>query len=350
MPPDHFAVPPAEEQLRFLQNVQRLLTEGQFVSSYKYALLHALTDLAVLKGDETGRPLVLSLREIVERMAEIYWPQASPFDGSNVLCQSTANAPSLLEDLHAVRLERGASFSDLTGSGQPWGKVLSRGIRTVGREPVRRLQRIGPEEVHFLYDRRPGGHITLRPGVAFCLRSFRGLVTDLVQSAWVRFIRRRNPQLEPGPRDLHAFLFGSSRTSTAEIRKELLELQQGRCFYCGRSAGSGEVDHFVPWSLYPNDRRPNLVLADSVCNANKSDMLAAEPHLERWVERLAANRGLSTDSRGGEGVNDPVGLCRGVARWAYAAAARSGAHVWIERGSTEPLGDVWRTLLIDSNS
>jgi hypothetical protein len=31
-----------------------LLAEGLFVASYKFALIHALADLAVLKGDDSG--------------------------------------------------------------------------------------------------------------------------------------------------------------------------------------------------------------------------------------------------------------------------------------------------------
>ena len=42
-------VPSPQEQVEFLQNVQRLLTDGLFVASYKFALLRALADLAVLK-------------------------------------------------------------------------------------------------------------------------------------------------------------------------------------------------------------------------------------------------------------------------------------------------------------
>lgn len=48
--------PTPEEQVRFLRNVQRLLAEGQFTASYKFALVHALADLAVLRGDDTGAP------------------------------------------------------------------------------------------------------------------------------------------------------------------------------------------------------------------------------------------------------------------------------------------------------
>jgi hypothetical protein len=42
------AVLSADEQLAFLRQLQRLLDEGSFVASYKYALLHAIADLCVL--------------------------------------------------------------------------------------------------------------------------------------------------------------------------------------------------------------------------------------------------------------------------------------------------------------
>ena len=40
--------------------LQRILSEGNFVATYKYALLQALADLAVLKGDDSGAPLPLA--------------------------------------------------------------------------------------------------------------------------------------------------------------------------------------------------------------------------------------------------------------------------------------------------
>jgi hypothetical protein len=44
--------PPTEtDQLQFLKNIQRLLNEGSFVASYKFALLHALADLARCNND-----------------------------------------------------------------------------------------------------------------------------------------------------------------------------------------------------------------------------------------------------------------------------------------------------------
>lgn len=49
--------PTAEAQIQFVVNVQRLLDEGLFTASYKFALLLALADLSVEHGDESGAPL-----------------------------------------------------------------------------------------------------------------------------------------------------------------------------------------------------------------------------------------------------------------------------------------------------
>jgi len=72
--------PTPEQQVAFLRNVQRLLGEGLFVASYKFALLHALADLAVIKGDDSGATLDLDTRDIAEKFIELYWRQCRPFE------------------------------------------------------------------------------------------------------------------------------------------------------------------------------------------------------------------------------------------------------------------------------
>jgi hypothetical protein len=57
----------------------------------------------------------------------------------------------------------------------------------------------------------------------------------------------------------------------------------------GRRVDSGEIDHFAPWSRYPRDLAHNLVLAHKVCNRQKSDLLAAETHLDEWLLRNEAH-------------------------------------------------------------
>src|SRR5580704_3746543 len=68
--------PPARtpaEQIAFLGNIERLLSEGQFVATYKYALLIAIADLAVQLGSDDGSELELPLRAIAEQFLELYW-------------------------------------------------------------------------------------------------------------------------------------------------------------------------------------------------------------------------------------------------------------------------------------
>jgi hypothetical protein len=62
-----------EEQVKFLVNLQRLLEEGQFVWTYKYALLLALADLSVEHGNDTDEPLEISTRSIAEKFIQYYW-------------------------------------------------------------------------------------------------------------------------------------------------------------------------------------------------------------------------------------------------------------------------------------
>jgi hypothetical protein len=67
--------PVAEPQVRFLVNVQRLLDEGSFVATYKFALLLALADIAVESGNDTGEPFAISTKQIAEKFVQYYWRQ-----------------------------------------------------------------------------------------------------------------------------------------------------------------------------------------------------------------------------------------------------------------------------------
>jgi len=62
--------PTAEEQIAFLTKIQRILAEGQFTATYKYALLLVLADLAVESGDDSGLALVISTKRIAEKFIQ----------------------------------------------------------------------------------------------------------------------------------------------------------------------------------------------------------------------------------------------------------------------------------------
>src|SRR5207247_11038100 len=75
------------------------------------------------------------------------------------------------------------------------------------------------------------------------------------------------------------------RVPLERVRGPLIELQEGRCFYCAerpasRAGQTPDVDHFIPWSRYPDDGLENLVVAHARCNAQKRDFLAAVAHVD----------------------------------------------------------------------
>ena len=59
--------PSAEAQVQFIANIERILSEGSFVATYKYALLVALVELAIEYGNESDCELVLPIRDIAAR-------------------------------------------------------------------------------------------------------------------------------------------------------------------------------------------------------------------------------------------------------------------------------------------
>ena len=60
-------VPTDADQLAFLARVQKILDEGQFVATYKFALLIALIEIAVERGRDTGDALDVPLDWIAEK-------------------------------------------------------------------------------------------------------------------------------------------------------------------------------------------------------------------------------------------------------------------------------------------
>lgn len=68
-----------EFQIAFLTNLKRLLSEGSFVATYKYALLLALADISVENGDDTGSELEITTKQIAEKFGTYSWRQSPPF-------------------------------------------------------------------------------------------------------------------------------------------------------------------------------------------------------------------------------------------------------------------------------
>lgn len=351
--------PPPEDQVRFISNIERILSEGSFVATYKYALLVALVELAIERGDDSDRELVLPIRGIADKFAELYWRQAAPYqsdavaDSERVLHQNKGKQASAITHLAKLQAEMKGHRATLAQARRTadWKRLVGQMRSLVKRMPLGKLQRVGHEDNCFLYELPDpkANQITLLPGVAYHLRERAPLIRQLAETEWIRFVLslEKNRQFLGGAVGLSEFLFGSSRAAlSAKVRKPLHEIQHGRCFYCERSLpAAAAVDHFIPWSRYPRDLAHNLVLAHKHCNTHKSDSLGGEVYLERWVQFLSDHdadlRAIGTEA--GLLVDRATSLA--VAEWSYGHAERVRAEVWL--GGTEygHLSAGWRGLL-----
>ncbi len=357
-PPYRPTRPSPAEQVRFIANIERILAEGSFVATYKYALLVSLVELAIERGDESDASLVLSLHDIAEKFAELYWRQAAPYGASGasaarfVLHQNKGKQASAISQLVSLRddLTRRRVTLNEARRTREWARLVARMRALVKEMPLKRLQLVGREYVPFLYEvASDETSITLLPGVACHLRERAPLIRRLCEAEWLRFVLAL-PQNQPAlgrAVDLSEFLFGSARAALAvKLAKPLRELQSGRCFYCERNlAAGGAVDHFIPWSRYPRDLAHNFVLAHGSCNSHKSDRLGGERFLERWAGFVTSHDRSIVEMGAEAGVLVDRTTSLAVAEWSYGHAERVHAEVWLGGRDYGHLSTGWRSKL-----
>jgi hypothetical protein len=244
-------IPAPEDQVLFLRNIQRLLAEGLFVASYKFALVHALADLAVLKGDDSGAPLEIGTEEIAAKFVELYWRQSRPFPiGGEVtgliLQQNTGKQAAIIRQIVQSQQEcSGSLFRFKQVASARWSALVAEVDQVVCKMPLWKLQTVGDERLEFLYENLDrGNRITLKPGVAFCFRAFYELVRDLSEGAWVRFVQKINANKLGSATDLGTFLFGEERANLDAYRPILLDVQTDICLYCRKPLRPNAANQF----------------------------------------------------------------------------------------------------------
>ncbi|MFM0120278.1 HNH endonuclease [Paraburkholderia sp. RL18-101-BIB-B] len=345
--------PSPEAQLAFLAKLQRLFAEGDFTATYKFALLISFAELAVEHGADDGAQLTLTTRQIAERFIFLYWKHAIPYGtgrpGSQpgVLVQNLGVQAAILSAIAEFRASTSASSALQASSFPGYAPLLSKVAAVVSAQPLNYLQNFGGVTDPFLYERPLRGGVTLKPGVSYCLRRFYTLVEQMARTRWVAHIKanRRNHPILGNADDLEDFLFSSSRQSLAIISANLRKLDGPRCFYCGEGLVDADVDHFVPFSLYPRDLVHNFVLAHPACNRSKSDTLAAKPHLERWLERLLVKEQQLTEIGLLAGVSGDRGTVQRVITWGYTVASGTGGRAWLSPSTYENIDFLYVSLL-----
>lgn len=330
-PPSH------EEQIKFLTKLQRIFTEGDFTATYKFALLITLAELAVEFGSDDGNELVLENRQIGLRFIALYWKQSLPYSAGRaectpgVLVQNIGAQAAVISEITRFRDKTNSKSLNVAMSHPEFNKLVTKVTSTVSNMPLTYLQNFGGIKDEFIYERHGANKVLLKPGVAYCLRRFNPLIQQLARNDWLTHIKtnRRNTIIIGEADDLESFLFESSRKSLELIGNSLRKLDGSKCFYCGNTLQSADVDHFIPFSLYPRDIAQNFVLAHPKCNRSKSDTLAALEHLERWLDRINVNADNLSEIGSDSGfISDPVVIGK-VGAWAYTNAHQANAQAWI---------------------
>lgn len=338
--------PTPEAQLQFLAKLQRVFAEGDFAATYKFALLIALADLAVEHGADDGAPLTLTTQQIGRRFVDLYWQHALPYGTgrpgteAGILLQNNGAQAAVVSAIAKFRAETQASTLRAATAQPHFKRLVGTVTATVSAQPLNFMQNFGGGTDEFLYERVGSDAIRLKPGGAYCLRRFYPLVHQLARSHWVGHIKanQRNTAILGETDDLESFLFTTARQSLEPVGQALRQLQCDRCFYCGRSLNAAaDVDHYIPFSLYPRDLVHNLVLAHRACNRSKSDTLAALPHLERWLERTQQHGAALTDIGAQAGIAADAQLTWRVGAWAYANAHACGSKAWVKTNQYSPV-------------
>lgn len=355
----------AARQVEFIAYLQRLLVEGDFVATYKFALLHALADICierplsntsahdvVVAKAQSLAENIISIDELVEKFIELYWQHSLPYSGSTrgtdeksssfILQQNSGKQSALINNLVKYRDQGVRTLSQLKQ--QPdWHKLVSKTRTTFKDGPLWRLQILaGSEECFYYPHNKSKNHIVLNPGVAYCFRRFHDLVVSLARSHWTQKVCEfpLNHAVIGGQGNLSEFLFGSDRNSIIKARPVLHDIQKGKCFYCNESLQEvGEVDHFIPWARYPIDLGHNFVLAHSRCNNAKRDHLAAEQHKENWFEQnIIQNEKTITTELANYFVCEFT-RSEAITTWAYQLAAQNRTQLWLKGKRFESFTD-----------
>jgi len=66
---------------------------------------------------------------------------------------------------------------------------------------------------------------------------------------------------------------------------EIIELQDGKCFFCNGKFDDYAQEHFLPWNFIFRTENFNITAACKICNSKKNDRLPHEKYLEKIITR-----------------------------------------------------------------
>lgn len=330
-----------QQQLDFIAYIQRMLNEGDFSATYKFALLHAIADICVERPlQQPDSELVIMLDDLVDKFILLYWQHAMPFAaGSNgnaaLLKQNTGKQSKVISVLFECQQNNIRNIRQLKQS-QYWPAIYRATLATLKDGPLWRLQILSKQAECFLYPHTNSSKfIKLNSGIAYSFRRFYDLVVYLAKNAWLQKIQsiKDNQQLIGPQSQLQQFLFGVDRNALNKARPVLIEIQRGQCFYCNKplNNNTADVDHFIPFARYSTDLGHNFVAAHSACNNSKRDYLAAQRHRDNWQQQNLVTHSAVLNSELAAYFYCDAEKSRAVSDWAYSVAQENGAKLWLSK-------------------
>ena len=239
-----------QQQLDFIAYIQRMLVEGEFTATYKYALLHAIADVCVEhKNSNPEAPMEIEIDTLVDKFIQLYWNHSVPYAlGTTdiitnaedmLLKQNSLGQAKFITEIFKLQ-NAGIKSYNAFKNHQQYSKVISSLRRTFIDGPLWRLQLLSGKEECFLYPHtllgkgREPKRIVLNVGIAQCFRRFYDLVVHLSVTEWVEKVQtiKANQTLLGSQSQLQEFLFGTNRTALKVVAPLLIDIQKGLCFYC----------------------------------------------------------------------------------------------------------------------
>ena len=287
-------------------------------SSYKPALLKALVRI-VRQGTENE----IDLLRIGTEFVELYWNQTVVF--------RLRQAATIKAEPEVVRRIRSASTSNavrrLSDLNQSVRSKLDREMaRVLTINVLDAFHRSKPASMPVLFSWNHGDTAIAMTdnAIAFCKANANALET-IANHWWARYLERVNMLapliIEKVERN------GAERGSLAKYLKILMETDEPRCFYCERplsTRSTTHVDHVIPWSFLLTDPLWDLVLACSVCNLSKSDVLPDRDFLDKLAARSAQRARFALPS----GIGSPLIAADEVERYFEAAVSVEWPRGW----------------------
>jgi hypothetical protein len=286
-----------------VQGVLAVLDEGAATGANKFGLLLALIDLAPLAADD-----VLSVDAIAEKLLEIQWDQGLPFHEGQPLRQVTSGNranTTVIQEIVRLYEELGGPVPYETAwlrlPAASWRRAVRKVAAATAKNPLKLLQRLPGDPAPFLYELDERGRaIRFLPGAVDALVVYGPVLRDLVQFRFVRFVAAANRAVLGASveEDLERHLFGAARhMPPPAMRRDLWELQGGRCLYTGRSVAdpshggrASALDHVLAWSRVRLSVTENFVVTSTGFNSTKGAALLGGELIAVWVDHLTRHR------------------------------------------------------------